>query len=42
MGKGGARKPSSEFAVAKGMSVQDHYNALEFASFNNKINHFFW
>ena len=36
-GKGGARKPSSEFAVAKGMSVQDHYNALEYASFNDKI-----
>ena len=37
MGKGGAREPSSTFAVAKGMSVQDHYNALEYASSNNKI-----
>jgi hypothetical protein len=37
MPKGGAREPSSTFAVAKGMSVEDHYNALEFASFNNKI-----
>ena len=34
LGKGGARKASADFAVAKGMSLQDHYNALLFASLN--------
>ena len=37
LGKGGAREASGLYVVAKGMSLQDHYNALLFASLNTKF-----
>ena len=32
LGKGGARKASADFAVGKGMGLDDHYLALKFAN----------
>ena len=34
LGKGGAREASGTYVIAKGMSLQDHYNALLFSIIN--------